>query len=103
MKKIADVKDADEHEYLERKTQETLRCNAASEGEHVCFLTFRSKADIAKSTNEINFPLKVPLQISPMKEEDIDKEIRKWWKALQKIPFPKCPPTPEYPKSFYTG
>ena len=70
------------------------------------FFTFKSKKDLSKSVNKMDFPQTIPIsttQIPQMKEKDIDKEIRRLWKLLLKIPFPRCPPTPEYPKTFNEG
>ncbi|GFH46256.1 hypothetical protein CTEN210_02730 [Chaetoceros tenuissimus] len=44
-------------------------------------------------------PIQISLeQISAFQKKDYDDEVmEKLWQDLLKIPFPKCPPTPEYP------
>lgn len=42
-------------------------------------------------------PLAQAVKVANKKEKDYRKETRNLWQQLLKVPFPRCPPTPNYP------
>ncbi|GFH46403.1 hypothetical protein CTEN210_02877 [Chaetoceros tenuissimus] len=97
MKKISDLKDLD----LVKRARDLLNEELEKKTNQVLTLTILSN-NLTNSPFAIVIPmLHIPfphVQDSTLKEKDIDKEIRKRWKSLVKVPFPKCPPTPKYPR-----
>ena len=96
MKKISDLKDTD----LVKRARDLLNEEHEKKTNQVLTLTILSN-NLTNSPFAIVYPmLHVPfphVQGPTLKEKDIEKEIRKRWKSLVKVPFPKCPPTPKYP------
>jgi hypothetical protein len=96
MKKISDLKDTD----LVKRARDKLNEEHQKKINQVPTLTILSN-NLTNSPFAIAIPmLHVPfphVQDPTLKEKDIDKEIRKRWQSLLKVPFPKCPPTPKYP------
>ena len=93
LKRILDIKDP----CLLTRVGELL--DTKEKGHHLFTLAIVSN-DLINSANMTVIPFQVPdscTKVATMKEKDIDKEIRKLWKSLLKVPFPKCPPTPKYP------
>ena len=90
MKKISRLKQPD---LVKRLKEEIAR------GPNLLTVTIMSNNPYISPITTV-FSKIVPIQYSKVpriKEKDIDKKIMKLWKALLKVPFPKCPQTPKYP------